>query len=81
MQPKVHTSTTFQREYPIIYLSQLNFEKHQWPVPCRVKLNTGKKGKAFKEVNVEDVNLHLHSNQFKAMQGMKHFLSLFSVLK
>ena len=36
---------------------------------------TKKKGKAPKEVNVEDVNLELNSDCFKAMQDRKHFLS------
>ena len=30
------------------------------------------KGNTFKEVNVEDVNLQLNSDWFKAMQGKKY---------
>ena len=35
------------------------------------------KGKAFKEVNVQDVNLQPNSDWFKAMQGKKHSYHLF----
>ena len=35
---------------------------------------TEKKGKALKEINVEDVNLQLNSDWLKAMQGKKLFI-------
>ena len=39
------------------------------------KVYTEKRGRALKEVDVEDVNFQLNSDRFKAMQGKKHFLS------
>ena len=35
------------------------------------KVYTEKKERAFKEVDVEDVNLQLNSDKFKVMQGKK----------
>ena len=37
------------------------------------KVYTEKKGRALKEVDVEDVNLQLNNDRFKAMQDKKHF--------
>ena len=41
------------------------------------KVYTEKKGKALKEVNVQDVDMQLNSDQFKAVQGKKHFYHSF----
>ena len=36
---------------------------------------TERKGRALKEGNVDIVDIHLKSDQFKAMQGIIHFVS------
>ena len=72
--------TKFQREEPMIHLLEPNCEKLLKTTMARLmksKIYTEKKRRALKEVDVEDVNLQLNIDRFKAMQGRKHLYYLF----
>ena len=63
--------TKFKREEQIIHLSYANYEKLLKATVASLmksKVHIKKEGKAFKEVNVEDVNLQLNGDWFKAVQ-------------
>ena len=66
--------TKFQRQEPMIHLLHPNCEKLLKTTMARLmksKVYTDKKGKALKEVDVEDLSLQLNSDRFKSMQGKK----------
>ena len=66
--------TKFQRQEPMIHLLHPNCEKLLITTMARLmksKVHTDKKGKALKEVDVEDLSLQPNSGRFKSMQGKK----------
>ena len=75
--------TKFQREEPMIYLLHPSCEKLLKTTMARLMRSKGyteKKGRALKEVDVEDVNLQLNSDRFKARQGKKQFFIICSLV-
>ena len=75
--------TKLQREEPMIHLLHPICEKLLKTTMARLmksKVYTEKKGRALKEVDVEDVNLLLDSDRFKAMQVKKHFIIICSLV-
>ena len=75
--------TKFQREEPMIHLLHPNCEKLLKTKMARLtksKVYTEKKGSALKELDIEDMNLQLNSDRFKAMQGKKHFFIICSLV-
>ena len=64
--------TKFQMEEPMIhmlYSSSVKLRKTAMSRLMKSKVYTEKSGAALKQVNVEDVELQLKNDQFKAMQG------------
>ena len=72
--------TKFQKEEPMIHLLYPNCEKLLKTVMGRLlksKVYTENKGRALMDIDVDNVQLQLSSDQFKLMQGM--YLSFFRV--
>ena len=65
--------TKFQLEEPMIHMlhpssCQATEDSHE-EIDEKAKVYTEKSGSALKQVNVEDVELQLKNDQFKAMHG------------
>ena len=76
--------TKFQKEEPVIHLLHPNCEKLLKTVMGRLlksKAYTEKKGRALIDIDVDNVQLHLSTDQFKLIQGMYlSFLRVFNVV-
>ena len=76
--------TKFQKEEPMIHLLDPNCEKLLKTVMGRLlksKAYTEKKGRALMDIDVDNVQLQLSTDQLKLMQGMYlSFLRVFNVV-